>query len=59
VRYNNQPLTSTTVRIVQLAGVAVIAGERYYIFVRSVSRNQPPVEGPPSPEQTFIAIPRQ
>jgi len=59
VRYNNQPLSSTTVRIVQVTGTPVIAGERYYIYVRSVSRSQPPVEGPPSPEQTFIAIPRQ
>jgi hypothetical protein len=63
VRYNSQPLTSTTVRIVQFPGpngpVPVVAGERYYIYVRSVSRSVPPVEGPPSPEQTFIAVPRQ
>lgn len=63
VRYNSQPLSSTTVRIVQFPGPSgaqpVVAGERYYIYVRSVSRSTPPVEGPPSPEQTFIAIPRQ
>ncbi len=58
VRYNTQPLRSTTVRLVQVSGATVVAGERYYIYVRSVSRSQPPVEGPPSPEQTFIAIPR-
>ncbi len=59
VRYNAQPLSSTTVRIVQMQGQAVVAGERYYIYVRSVSRSVPPVEGPPSPEMTFIAVPRQ
>ncbi len=59
VRYNSQPLSSTTARIVQIQGAAVVAGERYYIYVRSVSRSTPPVEGPPSPEQTFIAVPRQ
>jgi len=63
VRYNSQPLSSTTVRMVQFPGPSgaqpVIAGERYYIFVRSVSRSTPPVEGPPSQESTYIAIPRQ
>jgi hypothetical protein len=59
VRYNSQALSSTTARIVQIQGAPVVAGERYYIYVRSVSRSTPPVEGPPSPEQTFIAVPRQ
>jgi len=59
VRYNAQPLSSTTSRIVQMNGQAIAAGERYYIYVRSVSRSVPPVEGPPSPEMTFIAVPRQ
>lgn len=59
VRYNTQPLSSTSVRVVQIDGRPVVAGERYHIYVRSVSRSQPPVEGPPSPEQTFIAVPRQ
>lgn len=58
-RYNAQPVTSTAVTIVQIKGMPVAAGERYYVYVRSVSRTQPPVEGPPSPEQTFIAVPRQ
>lgn len=59
IRYNAQPLSSTTSRIVQMNGQAIAAGERYYIYVRSVSRSVPPVEGPPSPEMTFIAVPRQ
>jgi len=59
VRYNAQPLSSTTSRIVQMNGQAIAAGERYYIYVRSVSRSVPTVEGPPSPEMTFIAVPRQ
>jgi len=58
-RYNSQPMTSTTVRMVQIGPTPIVAGERYYIYVRSVTRSQPPVEGPPSPEQTFIAVPRQ
>ena len=59
VRYNNTPVTSTQVRMIQIQGTPVVAGERYYIFVRSLSRTQPPVEGPPSPELTYIAVPRQ
>jgi len=60
VKYNQQPLASTSVRMVQLPGGAlIVAGERYYIVIRSVTRYQPPVEGPPSGEQVFIAVPRQ
>lgn len=59
VRYNSQPLSSTTARIVQLNGTPIEAGNRYYIFVRTVSRSIPPVEGPPSPETAYIAVPRQ
>ena len=59
VRYNNTPVTSTQVRMIQVQGQPVVAGERYYLFVRSLSRTQPPVEGPPSPELTYIAVPRQ
>ncbi len=58
VRYNAQPLSSTKVRMVQVGGKGVEAGERYYIYVRSVSKSDPPVEGPPSVEQMFIAVPR-
>jgi len=59
-KYNQQPLASTSVRMVQLPGGGlIVAGERYYIVIRSVTRSQPPVEGPPSGEQVFIAVPRQ
>ncbi len=58
IRYNDRPFSSTKVRIVQVGGKPVIAGERYYIYVRSVSQSDPPVEGPPSAEQAFVAIPR-
>jgi hypothetical protein len=58
-RYNSQPLSATTARIVQLNGAPIEAGNRYYIYVRTVSRSVPPVEGPPSPETAYIAVPRQ
>ncbi len=58
VKFNPKPVQSTSVTISQIGGMPIAAEERYYIFVRSVSRSQPPVEGPPSAERTFIAVPR-
>ncbi len=57
--FNPKPVKATMVQIRDIAGRAIVAGERYFLYVRSVSRSQPPVEGPPSAEQTFIAVPRQ